>query len=68
MKNIEIKRFFFFIGFAIIFYLIIFFPDKNEDITLLEIIIDGIKSISVSFVTVYVTNWLGNKYPRRIKE
>jgi len=51
-------KFFFFVGMCFLMYLLIFFPDKGVEYTLTHVLIDSLKSILISFVIVYVSEWI----------
>jgi len=69
MISIEKRRFAFFLGFSLLFYVIVFFPNGNETIEIKGIVLDFIKSFASGFVVIYVSNWIGLKFPRQqVKE
>lgn len=50
-------KFLIFIGAAFFLYLVLFFPDKDSEVSLGKIGIDTFASILMAFVIVYVSDW-----------
>ena len=51
-------KFFFFVGMCFLMYMLIFFPNNGDKYTFTQLLIDSVKSISISFVIVYVSEWI----------
>lgn len=62
------SQFFIFIGMIFFVYLLAFFPHGTDIYEIKDLAIDTVKSISISFVLVYVTYYMGvYKMPKSVK-